>query len=117
MSSRVDGFSLLEVLVAVVVVSVAITGALVLAAHQMRAPLILEDRATALALASTVLERSIAEGKATVETRVFETPFEEYRHSVVCENGVSLRTCTVTVTRRGAAITLSRTTNRLSPEE
>jgi len=110
MSKSVNGFSLLEVLVALVIVSLTLTSALALTAQLTRGAARVSERAIAESLAGFTLQRAIAErNDHDVALAVYATPFNRFQYEVrITPAPHDMRVYTVYVVGRFGAASMSR---------
>lgn len=116
-----EGFSLLEVLVALVIVAVVVTSALGLSIQLSHGSIRETENAIAQVLASSALQQAVAElPAATTEATVFAPPFERYRHTIqtTLVGASPLRRYTVRVEWSGGSLQQQQTvfdTTRFEP--
>ena len=107
--SRVnDGFSLLEVLVAIVIVSAVGLSAVGLSLQLAHDSDQARTYATASALAQWTLDQAVTEQSGPVPLTAYAPPFDHFRHALIVQRGQSLTHYTAKVEWEHGALALDR---------
>ena len=110
MSPSANGFTLLEVLVALVIIGMTGLGALGLSMQLARGSDSARSQVIARALALSSLEESIVEGANATPPTVYAPPFDQFQYAIRVRSAGRTRSYTSIVTWKGGRIAFGRVT-------